>query len=125
MNIQQVTWFLASDGITPATDMQVALVGLASAGQGFWSPQLKCSFQVWWTATGSPHGTLGYDESSDNSHWDTGALSSADQAPTQPTGGAASTTVDLPDYLPAYIRLTYTPSSGGSGGVLGGNFTTK
>lgn len=126
MKTQAILWYLASDGVTPATDMSVALVGRPAPGQGFYSPQLKCSFQVWWTAGSvAPTGALGYRESSDNSHWDTGSLSSADQAPTQPAGSAGSTTIDFPDYLPPYIDLTYTPSNGGTGAVLGGNFTVK
>ena len=124
-----IKWFLASDGITPATDMSVALVGLASAGQGFYSTQLGCAFQFVWPATGAPNGAFGVQVSSDNvhTHYDDLSMDDASQAPTQPTGGADTTTIELPvgKWMSPYIRATYTPSSGGTGAVLTGTWTAK
>jgi hypothetical protein len=118
----QLNWLLASDSVTPATDMSVALVS-----QGKFSTQLGCAFQFIWPATGSPAGAFGYQLSSDGIHWDTGSLASADQQPTQPAGTANSTTIELPvgKWMSAWIRATYTPSGGGTGAVLVGYFTAK
>ena len=113
-------WYLASDGTTPAVDMSVALVSAP-----IYSPALKCSFQFWWTATGSPRGVFGFQESSDSSHWDTASLATSDQTPTQPAGTADSSTINVTEFLPAYIRATYTPTSGGTGAVLAGKYTIK
>jgi hypothetical protein len=93
---QTIQWFLASDRTTPADgttgkDMSVALVGLASAGQGFYSTQLGCYVQLVWPATGAPNGAFGLSDSGDNVNYDAISLASADQAPTQPTGAAGHT----------------------------------
>ena len=117
--MQSLNWFKVSDG-TPATDMSVAMVSQPLA-----TTQLKISFQFWWPATGSPTGNLGFQESSDQSHWDTASLGSADQGPTQPAGTASSTTIDISEFPATFARATYTPTSGGTGAVLGGNFTAK
>ena len=127
MTPQTINWFLASDRTTPATDMSVALVGLASAGQAFYSTQLGCYFQFVWPATGSPAGAFGLADSGDNVNFDTISLASADQQPTQPTGAAGHTSITLPvgAWLSPYIEVTWTPTSGGTGALPTGTFNTK
>ena len=116
-------WFKASDG-TPAVDMSVALVSQAIS-----SPALGCYFQFVTPATGSPAGSYGLADSGDGVHFDTIALGSADQAPTQPsgTGVAQSTSITLPvgSWESPTIRATWTPTNGGAGALPTGTFNAK
>jgi hypothetical protein len=113
-------FFLASDGVTPATDMSVALVS-----QPITSPSLGCYFQFVWPA--GAIGSFGLTDSGDGVNFDTISLASADQQPTQPTGSAGHTSITLPDgaWFSPTIRATWTPTGGGTSAPPTGTFNAK
>ena len=113
-----VTWFLASDGVTPATDMSAPMVS-----QALPVTDSTYSLRLAWSATGAPYGEFGIQSSSDASHWDAQSLDTADPPVTQPAGVANIAVISDDELLAPYLRVTYTPSSGGVGTTLAATLT--